>query len=431
MSELDQILSPTFRKHLNTIIKQFTFEKNSKFSSETYFYSILNKITNRLSFAEISTHFFVNDEYPSKYNYTSISKSALIKATKRQNILVFNKINDDLLNFIYKDNKPRILAVDGTYVHPNKIINDKLDKCAKLPLTTTKHECKMLVSTIYDIENEITLNHTSMRFTSERLALQSQLCYIKPNDILIMDRGYFSHELVRILFDNKIQFLFRIKTNSVYAKQLRLNKKCNFNYTHKKIVRRLRCVKYKIDDKDDYYLLTNILNITVKYAKELYRKRWCIETEFKHQKYSCGLDNLVSKSFDGVRKEIAIHTCASIINGYMLSNIRKSDEKNTKTMKYNKKVCGEIINSEIIKIILQIRSTTTQNVKRINGEETKELMHQINQIKKTAHVPKPNRHYPRISKQRRSKWNTQGSMTKQLNKYRKTKQKDEISPTNN
>ena len=51
-------------------------------------------------------------------------------------------------------------------------------------------------------------------------ALIDQMEYLKPNDILIMDRGYYSKELLFLLNEKEIQVIFRIKYNSLMVNDL-------------------------------------------------------------------------------------------------------------------------------------------------------------------------------------------------------------------
>ena len=104
------------------------------------------------------------------------------------------------MDFIYNENDtPRIIAVDGTYIPLS--INLK-QYGFKTSVNNTY--CTGLVSSLFDINKKMLINYRLCKKYNERKALMSQIGYLKPNDILIMDRGYYSKQLLFFLDDNNI-----------------------------------------------------------------------------------------------------------------------------------------------------------------------------------------------------------------------------------
>ena len=67
----------------------------------------------------------------------------------------------------------------------------------------------------------------------------------------------------------------------------------NVIYDNKKI--KFRIITYKIGNKK-YYLGTTIMNHKIEYFKNIYWKRWTLETNFRESKYLLSLDNILSKN---------------------------------------------------------------------------------------------------------------------------------------
>src|SRR5579883_3285730 len=137
-------------------------------------------------------------------NILDVSDDALIKKRGSISSVYFKKVNDSLLDYIYKDQNRRILAVDGT--------NITLLKCLSkfnLKINDTGNYCSALISSLIDVEREILINYNLCVHKDERLALRKQFCYLREGDILIMDRGYFSYDLLYELYMLGVKPLFR------------------------------------------------------------------------------------------------------------------------------------------------------------------------------------------------------------------------------
>ena len=81
--------------------------------------------------------------------------------------------------------------------------------------------CTVLISTLFDIEKDILVNYALLKHKSERKGLLNQLKYLRKNDTLVMDRGYFSYNLLYTLNENKINVVFRLKYNLIILSNLK------------------------------------------------------------------------------------------------------------------------------------------------------------------------------------------------------------------
>ena len=87
--------------------------------------------------------------------------------------------------------------------------------------------------------------------------------------------------LIKKLNDHNIGYIFRMKSNSNFFKNMNLGKYKIITYLGIKV----QLFKYKIKS-ENYYILTSITdNISIKEIKAMYHKRWKIETDNKKFKY--------------------------------------------------------------------------------------------------------------------------------------------------
>ena len=148
--------------------------------------------------------------------HTNITKNALIKKRNDLSIKHFESINNNLINYIYKDlaldDKPRYLSVDVSHL----CFLSKLKEDFKLNKHSTYTNGSL--SCLFDIDLQIPINYNLSNSFNERNLLIEQFSHIKPNDVLIADMGYYSDELINKLIDNKFNFIFRLKTSELKVK---------------------------------------------------------------------------------------------------------------------------------------------------------------------------------------------------------------------
>ena len=144
-----------------------------------------------------------------------VSNTALKNKRDTYSYIYFKQICNTLLDFIYNDNNntSRIIAVDGTNIPLS--INLK-----KYGFSTSVNNtyCRGLVSSLFDVNNKMLINYMLCKKYDEREVLMKQIDYLRPNDILIIDRGYYSKELLFFLNKNSIKVIFRMKSNSLMVK---------------------------------------------------------------------------------------------------------------------------------------------------------------------------------------------------------------------
>lgn len=116
----------------------------------------------------------------------------------------------------------------------------------------------------------------------------------KSKELILMDRGYPSRELIELINEKELHFLIRCPKNG-FIKEIRNCASDDeiITYSYKKEAVRLRVVSVKLDNGNDETLITNIFNkdFTVSDFKYLYRLRWGIETRYNDIKNKLQIEN--------------------------------------------------------------------------------------------------------------------------------------------
>jgi len=147
---------------------------------------------------------------------------------------------------IWKIKKPRIINVDGSFLNLHK------NSYGYEYASDNKNYCKAIISCIYDIENKIPINYYLFKQRNERDAFKQQIKYLRKGDIVIFDRGYFSYDIIDILNNKGINYIFRLKNNKKEVKYLIDNNLKEYIFINKNIYNKV--VQYNINDSsEDYY----------------------------------------------------------------------------------------------------------------------------------------------------------------------------------
>jgi len=144
-------------------------------------------------------------------------------------------------------------------------------------------------------------------------------------DTLIMDGGYYSKKLIDILIDREINFIFRSPSSNLFVQ--------SYDNDDEKFIicsdndKNMECkiIKY-IKNKEERYLLTNLINVSPKKLKNNYILRWYVETDFRKLKYDVLYNNIRSKTKEQVLIDVKILNFISILVG-QIENACKCKKK--------------------------------------------------------------------------------------------------------
>ena len=240
------------------------------------------------------------------------------------NLFVDNSTkNDELVNYI-----------DGTNIN----IYDK----------TNKNGYKNI--NILGVNNN---NNNGFLFTNNIIDLNAnseiklfyKLIEINPfekNEIIVVDRYYFSNKFINICNKKNLKFIARIKSNSISldkfnnyindpTKKLDYNP---FNYKCDFYGNEIRIITFK-SNKDYIHLASNLKHNKKRddnYFKKQYGNRWNVEIFFKHIKKNSSIDRITTHKLESINNIILSSSINQIIISKIIAVYNKLNNDNNKTI---------------------------------------------------------------------------------------------------
>ena len=183
----------------------------------------------------------------------------------------------------------RVYAIDGQKVNLRR--SDDLHRHFGTP--DNAHCPQALYSVLVDVCARMPVDFELSAYrSSEREHLSRMLDSLQPNDLLILDRGYPSHEVIQDLCEREIDFLIRLPSSNTFAAvdQFResgatdsaISIPAPENSAEGWKDLELRIVRRETPDGPTFFLTTlSPEHASTEDFTELYRMRWEIEEYFK------------------------------------------------------------------------------------------------------------------------------------------------------
>jgi hypothetical protein len=230
-------------------------------------------------------------------------------------------------------NDRRVFAVDGCKVNLQR--SPELD--ARFGRPEGGHVPMASVSALVNVMTQIPSDVVIDRYAAcERQMLLDHLEVLRAGDVLVLDRGYPSHEILRILLDHEIDFLVRVPATQSFEAIKIFRESGGDDYRvlipppddarcgSEPI--ELRAIKLLNSSGDESFYLTSLRRAHFSRAQiaELYHLRWQAEELFKLEK-SVYFDQrqFHAKSALGVRQEILAQAIYVVIARFLLASAAK------------------------------------------------------------------------------------------------------------
>lgn len=296
----------------------------------------------------------------------TFSKSAFVQARKKIKPEVFKHLNQRIIEEFYKDNSGvlrqfdnlRILAMDGSRLTlPFTKELEEIYGQTKNQTNTYIVQTKACV--LYDLLNKICINGVlSSIDTDERTQAKQLLEHCQANDLIIYDRGYPSFELIYEHYQKNLHFLMRMpldfsqvvkdfvasgKTSQIV--EIKPGQKKSFEnkpYT-KSSTLKIRLLRITLNGGGIEVLATSLLD-SKHYGnevfKELYFKRWKIETYYDELKNKLKIEEFSGYSNQSILQDFYSTLFVSNIQTLIENEINEEIEKEseTKNIKYQYKI---------------------------------------------------------------------------------------------
>lgn len=290
----------------------------------------------------------------------TITKQAVSK--QRQNIdsRIFDDMNISYANEIYKARNEtfcgyNLIAIDGSTAEiPNTKNPKKIFGEAKASETSASN-ARVGLNGFYDATNHIMIKLVVDKYhKGEKTVFLENVEYViktlsDKKLLFIFDRGYICLELLIKLEELGIKYLFRVASNC-YKNELK-SAKSEDEYIDIKITKvrlknieeeqkreylkrqhkKERLVQVELDTGEKEYLITNLSQEEVPYEKmkELYYERWNIEKSFNILKNRLHIENISSRTKNGVEQDIK----ATIFLGNIVEDMSVELNKSLSTKK--------------------------------------------------------------------------------------------------
>ena len=144
---------------------------------------------------------------------SDISHVAMIKARQKLGDNVFKDINSILSGSIHE----RVFSIDGSKIrvhdgfrklgYKTRTNDKKVRRTAKRPIA--------MLSSLYGVESLTTVNYTITKHFNERTCVPTLIENLQKDDIVVMDRGYYSVELFEHFFRNSIHANVRVEFENI------------------------------------------------------------------------------------------------------------------------------------------------------------------------------------------------------------------------
>lgn len=245
----------------------------------------------------------------------------------------------------------RLSAIDGSIMELNnsQILRDAYG----YEKNVHKLTARALVSGVYDLENEIMIaaKITRCKYGERKVAMEliDELIRIGvKNDLILFDRGYPATALISKLENAGIKYVMR--TSTVFLKVVKEAKEpdqvIEIPDGNKGFIN-IRVVKFLLDSGVEETLITNLSaqGFGIQELKELYFKRWGVETKYNELKNRLQLENFTGDTPIAVEQDFyaSMYLCNMIALAKADANATIEKKHQGITLKYEYQVNSNIL----------------------------------------------------------------------------------------
>ena len=341
------------------------------------------------------------------------TKSAFVQSRMKINPEVFKRLSALLVQEFYTDNDLsiklwqglRLLAIDGSR------INLPMTEELKTIYGLSKNQTQTIVaqarcSIMYDVENQYVLDGILAPLKQgEKSLAESHLEHCKANDLLIYDRNYPSYDFIYQHIDKGLDYLIRSKisfnqvttdfeasgkTSQIVEFYPRKKANTSDKPYDKDTPIKVRLIRIELPKGDVEILITSLLNskkYPTKLFKELYFKRWRIETFYDELKNKLKVEHFSGYSNQSILQDFYATLFVSNVQTLIVSELEEEIAMQNQTKKLKYKVNNNLSYGFLKNRILELFLTQDSMERAI--EELKTL------FKKHLVPIRPNRSYER------------------------------------
>ena len=371
---------------------QNAFTRNRKLSFQDVIYFILG--LPRKSLPTELDSFFEDRDF-------SISKQAFSKARYKISSQAFKDIFDMTTNIFEFTKHPktydgyRVFAIDGSDI----AVDHNENNATEFGIKTNNHSSYPMarLSALYDITNDLIVDiqftgifvgereHAHRLLSSKALDVTNK----KYKNLIIFDRGYPSRALIHELEDKGLFYLIRCSHSFLSC----VNECPDGDHvvvdTFKDRTTYLRVIKDTGSDEPRIYV-SNLFgdNQGAEYHRNLYHRRWEIETKYGELKTRMRLENFSGKKPLAIRQDLYATLFISNLSALIKSFVEAMIEDELIDDEHQYQLNRSFIIGKVCKYV--------RSLSRVSYSK-KKLMILISRIQSMRSIIRPNRHFKRIS----------------------------------
>jgi hypothetical protein len=266
------------------------------------------------------------------------SQQAFSKARQNLNYLAIKMLTEKLVDSFYEHkyemwNNYILMAADGSKI---QLPTDEI-LCLEFGTVGRNNTAPTAqASHIYDVLNGIIVDALLAPISNdERSLVIEQLTHLSKKPyfskvLFLADRGYPSFDLIKHCESINLSYLMRVK-KKFNAEIDRLPLGCNHIVTleqgDEKIT--LRVAKFRLDKGEVETLITNLFDKHLKKRdfKDLYNKRWGIETQYGSLKNKIEIENFSSRTVNGIYQDYFVGVLHFVIVATTLMDVQPIIDK--------------------------------------------------------------------------------------------------------
>ena len=352
------LLNQEFISQFKESTKDFVRNRILTFQTLVYFLTNMNNSSYQ---AELDNYFgCINNT--TEIAKTYVHKGSLTKARKKLKAEVFIAMNDRMTDYYYK-HAPintwkgfNLLAVDGTTIR----VPDEKEVIEHFGVWKPVQggECpKARASQMYDVLNEISIDTIiKPKSYGERELAAFHFLKLTPQDLVLLDRGYPSFWLFKMILTLNSNFCARVSKNWNVIKDFDLSgknedvvtleasqqakKKCKeFDLDIEPL--KLRVIKIELDSGESEFLLTTLTDTSLypmDLFSDLYHLRWPVETDYNKLKNRLQVENFSGKTVKSVYQDFYAKVFSKNLTTIIINSVQDRVEEKSKQCKYPQKV---------------------------------------------------------------------------------------------
>lgn len=346
-----------------------------------------------------------------KDSETTVTKQAFSEARQKISPQAFRVLFEEIIKLFYTatDLKTfkgyRLSAIDGSTV---ELMNTpELRATFGYAENGTSKVARARISGLYDLENGIIIDAIIGRY--DRDERQFALEHIKKlqeyglqKDLILFDRGYPSKNMIAVLTKAGIDYLMPVSTSFLKEVNEVKGRDQIIQFRYQGETYKLRVIKITLETGEVEILITSILDESFSYNdfKELYFKRWGIETKYNEFKHRLQLENFTGEKAITIQQDF--YASMYLSNMAALAKIQ-ADEKIQaqnagKSLKYEYQTNTNILIGKLKDrlVIMMLEPNEKKRTKIFKGI--------MKEIARNSVPIRPGRHNERIKKTTRDRY---------------------------